>query len=150
MVDFLLLLKFKNQAVGQKGNVYIFTGVSSPFVGWTKPPGNWDTVLHRWKSGAESWEGAGFGSPSSLQVLSLKCVLPTPHTHPQMQSLSVPGSPAVLVLSAPGTQNKAWEWKGVGGSCRKSLFSSRKENLREEDWWGEEHSKEGLCWFWQG
>lgn len=136
----------KNQAVGQKGNVYIFAVISNHFTCWTKPPGNWNTVLCSWKVWSKELRR---GRPS-LQVLSHKCVLPVPHTCPQMQILSVPGSSAVLVLWSWHTENKAWERKGVGGSCRNSLSPLSKENFWKKDGWKEECAKEELCWFWLG
>lgn len=50
------------------------------------------------------WSRELRGGRTWLQVLSHKCVLPTPHTCPQMQSLKCPCSPGVLVHSDPDMQ----------------------------------------------
>lgn len=53
----------KNQAVGQKGNICIFTGVSTHFTGWTQYPGNRNPVIYSW----QVWSRAETGWGLSLQ-----------------------------------------------------------------------------------
>lgn len=91
------------------------------------------------KTGAESWDGTGLGSPSRLQVLSHKHVL-TPPSLSSDAKFKCPQLSRCLGSLWPWlTENKARQRKESSGSHRNSPFSSGKQQLWKRDWWEEEH-----------
>lgn len=86
-----LTFPIQNQAVGQKGNDYMFSGVSTRFTDWTQPPGN---HLHpaRLEQRAQMGWGSGVQVNSSFSATSMSS-----HHHMLIFRCKVHVAPALLM-----------------------------------------------------
>lgn len=126
---FPLTFPIQNQAVGQKGNDYMFSGVSTRFTDWTQSPGNRNAVIYSWQGWSRefTWDGAQLSKSA-------------PASQPQACPPSTTCLSSDAKLTCPQLSRclgSLWPWhaerKGSGGRCRTGPFSFSKEQLWRRD-----------------